>query len=1010
MRICGLAAAAFCGGVVCVAFAETVDVPSGQTVKRTVALTENLVKTGEGTYVLSVASDGFSGTIDVQGGVLEMANTEGIGSAESLTVANGAQFKVSAVKGKLFPVTHFTIAGSGPDGNGAIYTTEIKQCERLMNGRLTLTADSTMTFSGYFQATGRDDKLSSMGAVWDFGGHDLTLVTPKGLELYSGLVFENPGNIIMKGQMTVSRSPNFGGSAENSFIFSESGCTLNLYCIGKAFPWTIDVREDGKVVSSKVDHPEREFMYLNGSVKLSPGKRLTFSVKEGLVNEMYVGGAILGGGDGASIQVDEGGQLFVTNNANDFVADLLVKGNANLIFASKAAFPKGGNVEIRGTIGSRKATVAFDMSPGGWTAEEVHALMDAMNVVTWTGGDYFSEVPSVYVPAGVECVDETDIAEGRTIRMCGGGTYVLKGSVPESVTLRNDGDGHLVVTPNDKASKPSSMKFFTGAGEIQLKDAGTVTVDVNKSKYVQVYSGIKEAIGRVAIEGETSLQSISTNCGDRAFYPHIIAESNYEVKKRGLSIFELRDGAVMDAIVEVGALSGSVLSAFYVRGGTYTMPFASGETIYFGNVSRGYFEISGGTANFDSRLFMSRNRMDASKGDNIGYACTDAPASGFVVRGGECRFVNRRDIVVGLNGDAFYYQDGGTFTIDGNVLSVNAPLSWEDDQLYKWTGGVASVSIDGGRMSVASDIVLGGRTNGTAYLNVNSGGVLSAAKVRCNVPGQDYRKSLVGFNGGVFKAIGSGTVLPSGSGAPNRVTVYRDGITFDTAGYDIAVSVPLEGATGLGVTGLTIPENMPTNGYLGPHMVLMKGGSGAGALAVLDVNTTNNTLRGVRVVSPGFGYAAGDEITALAKDGSYVDKDGVRRFGEYRCNVALGDLSGGGLTKRGAGSLTLNAATTYTGATTVEEGTLVFGVENALGNPKIVCRGGAVATADGVAYPDGLEFDASGLTDEHARYVIARNWTGGTGCVKNLADRFTAKVRGNNLTVSRDYGLTVVVR
>lgn len=94
----------------------------------------------------------------------------------------------------------------------------------------------------------------------------------------------------------------------------------------------------------------------------------------------------------------------------------------------------------------------------------------------------------------------------------------------------------------------------------------------------------------------------------------------------------------------------------------------------------------------------------------------------------------------------------------------------------------------------------------------------------------------------------------------------------------------------------------------------------------------------------------------------------------------------------------------------MEEGTLVFGVANALSNPEIVCRGGVVATADGVAYQPGLEFDVSALTDEHTRYVIAKNWTGDTGCVKNLADRFSAKVRGGNLMVSRDYGLTVVVR
>ncbi len=1009
MRMCGLAAVVFCGGAVCGAFAETVNVPSGQTVTRTVALTENLVKTGDGTYVLSTASGSFSGTIDIQGGVLEMANTDGIGSAESLTVANGAQFRISAVKDKLFPVTHFTIAGDGPDGKGAIYSTATERCICLMNGRLTLAADSTVTFSGYFQAVGRAyDSSSPSGAIWDFGGYDLTLVTPQGIELYTGMVFENPGNINLKGTMTLSRSSSIGGSAENSIVLSERGSKLQFYCFPEKFPWTIDLKEDGTVSAAGLDNPESQFLSLVGPVKLSPGKRLNL-LAGGPTYRMYVGGTILGGGGGASI-LAEVGRFFVTNRVNDFEADLVAANQGKLIFASKETFPKKvDSMKNRCNWGARTSTIAFDMSPGGWSAEEVHEVMDSVHMdASNDDSGVYEGAPSVYVPAGVEFVDETDIAEGKTIRMCGDGTYVLKGRVPESVELRNDGGGRLIATPKNDGTAPVVTNYFTGTGEIVLKDAGTVTVDREKCEYLQMYSGVQDAIGRVAIEGGTRWLSIPLNKDGRAYYTHITPEAAGGKHRGGLSVLELRDGAYMNAIVEVGLLSGTQLDAFYVRGGRYVMP-ANNNTIYLGLASRGYWEISGGSACFSNRVFMSRNPMDTSSRNNISFGSTDAPATGFIVRGGECSFAKDAELTIGLNGNAFYYQDGGTFSIEQKGISVNAPLSWESPE-HNWTGHVAAVAIDGGMMSAASEIVLGGRTNGTAYLNVNSGGVLSVPKIRCGLKPESGRKSYVGFNGGVFKANKSGDILSTGDYAPDSVTVYKDGLTVDTAGYDISVSVPLEGATGLGVTGLSIPDNMPTNGYLGPHMVFIKGGSGVGALAILDVNTTNNTLRGVRVVSPGFGYAHGDEITALAKDGSYVDGDPTRRFGEYACGVALGDQAGGGLVKRGAGSLTLKAAATYIGSTVVEEGTLVFGVANALSNPEIVCRGGIVATADGIAYQSGLEFDVSALTDEHTRYVIARNWTGGTGCVKNLADRFSAKVRGGNLTVSRDYGMTVVVR
>lgn len=64
----------------------------------------------------------------------------------------------------------------------------------------------------------------------------------------------------------------------------------------------------------------------------------------------------------------------------------------------------------------------------------------------------------------------------------------------------------------------------------------------------------------------------------------------------------------------------------------------------------------------------------------------------------------------------------------------------------------------------------------------------------------------------------------------------------------------------------------------------------------------------------------------------------------------LGDVSGGGLVKRGAGTLKLMAANAYTGATTVEEGTLVQGVAGALPvGTALVLQSGATLDLNGLA-------------------------------------------------------------
>ena len=96
-------------------------------------------------------------------------------------------------------------------------------------------------------------------------------------------------------------------------------------------------------------------------------------------------------------------------------------------------------------------------------------------------------------------------------------------------------------------------------------------------------------------------------------------------------------------------------------------------------------------------------------------------------------------------------------------------------------------------------------------------------------------------------------------------------------------------------------------------------------------------------------------------------------------NAASGDLSIGGvisgafsLTKLGSHTLTLSAANLYAGATTVNAGTLVVGVNGALPDASVSITGGTLqlGTTTGLAQMTSLSITGNGVLDVNNNHVI----------------------------------------
>jgi autotransporter-associated beta strand protein len=156
----------------------------------------------------------------------------------------------------------------------------------------------------------------------------------------------------------------------------------------------------------------------------------------------------------------------------------------------------------------------------------------------------------------------------------------------------------------------------------------------------------------------------------------------------------------------------------------------------------------------------------------------------------------------------------------------------------------------------------------------------------------------------------------------------------------ITVNQPLLAPAGYGVASIAVAN--PGAGYIGPPVVMISGGSGTGATAIasVDVNSASPTygqVTGITVTSPGSGYQYTDALTVTLLRGGYTT------LAQAGAPVLTPNLTTGGLTKTGAGTLTLGAANTYGGNTTVAAGTLKLGVAGALpAGSDVVLAGGTL--------------------------------------------------------------------
>jgi autotransporter-associated beta strand protein len=424
------------------------------------------------------------------------------------------------------------------------------------------------------------------------------------------------------------------------------------------------------------------------------------------------------------------------------------------------------------------------------------------------------------------------------------------------------------------------------------------------------------------------------------------------------------------AKLRLGATSVLNASAFVIgssrASGTIEFAAANGTVTIRG--------ATGGSTRTD--VFMGDQTNTKGSSQNAGGSSSSTGTMNFTGGSVDARIENLM-LGLGAGSGTTHPQGNGNFTMDGasSVVDINTLVVAQDVDNASTNTGTASI----GTFTVA---------NGT--LQVNTAATLANDIDTSATPNGTQNLSAT------FTVAG-GTATIGSSGSPVNL-ILGNHVNAGNPGTN-TVAVSLTGGT-LNVFG-DLKEGNLGAGTITSSLVL-DGGTldmkGSNVTSLDTISYTNGTLKNLGVVSTGL---------TLAGTGARVFEQGASISGAIQGAV---DGAGVGLTKTGPGTLTLNGANTYTGNTTVSNGTLVIAVASLATNSTVTVASGAVlqlnfATTNVVTalYLNGVQQAAGIYSSANSGGLITGSGslqalTG--GAVAPSATLLTNSLSGANLSLS----------
>jgi autotransporter-associated beta strand protein len=427
-----------------------------------------------------------------------------------------------------------------------------------------------------------------------------------------------------------------------------------------------------------------------------------------------------------------------------------------------------------------------------------------------------------------------------------------------------------------------------------------------------------------------------------------------------------------------------------------------GGTIDSSNSYTGATTISGTTGWYGTgQLFVNNaNALGAASGDltiSGGYVNLQ---SNTITRSGSV-ILSGGTIANGTLG-----KSGGNFDLQGGT--VNASLAGTSGLIKSTTNGAslnASNSYTGGTTISGGKLFVGGSgTLGDAGGDITVSGTGSAStEVVLELRSQQTRTGTITMTNQDVRIINGG----GGSIVNNGAFRFGGGL------LDVGVS----GTGGLNVTGGGVINS--SNSYTGATTI--SGTTGWYGTDQLFVNNTN-----------ALGAASGDltisggnvnlQTNTITRSGNVIISGGTLTTGTLNKSGGVFALQGGngsiavtlagtaGLTKSGAGTSYLWLSNSYTGATTISEGTLVTDGEGQLtAGTTLAISNGATWQMTGTASGNGATRTIGGLTGDGTVQTTTSGFTHNLAVNKSSgSDTFSGVIAGSGALIKQGAGTLVL--
>jgi len=538
---------------------------------------------------------------------------------------------------------------------------------------------------------------------------------------------------------------------------------------------------------------------------------------------------------------------------------------------------------------------------------------------------YYQELVGAGTTGDSVLFDDTTLTADSTATL---NTFVS----PTSMTVSNTLYGYTFTGAGAIAGPTALTKYNTNLLTLATANTYTgATTIVSGALTIPAGGGIN--VGNTANSGQLTLGTVAGNT--------VMNISGGTVNVTKTAAPSIQVGTANSSVGVINLSAGTLTTAVEIWMGS-----GVASTTGFGALN-----VSGGNATFGSYIALGRNSVAGglSRGELLVSGGTVTVNSQYIEIGSYYNAVGSTCVAT---------LSGGTTTLGAAALNISVGASANGILNVL---GTAAVNI----LNPASALAIGGKAAGgvIGIMNLNGGTVTVPAVTQFS-----GNTSYFNFNGGTLK---SNRANPSFMAGLTAARIFGGGAVIDDGGYAITIAQPLlSPATGSGVSlaGMTFSGS----GFIAPPIVDIAGyGVGASAIATIDAS---GTLTGVTLTCPGVGYMGTPTLTFTGGGGT------VTQTG----SASTAPNTSGGLTKLGAGSLTLTAANTYSGSTVVSDGRLVVVSGASCSNSALTVQssGSAANAALGVRY-----------TGSNAQSAIASLTTGagiGGGGTPDLEFAFTA--------------------